>query len=300
MALLFDIKRYALHDGPGIRTTLFLKGCPLRCVWCHNPESWSPLPQRLYKRSRCIGCSTCVESCPQGALALTPGGIRPTGAECTLCGTCARECPAKALEISGHAWPMDELMAEIEKERDVMERSGGGVTLCGGEPLMHPDYTLELLRELGRRGFHRTVDTTLYAAPGVVRAVAAECELLLVDLKVMDSALHAHYTGVPNERILENIALVAALGVPYYIRIPLIVGVNADDANRDAVVRFLKSLPALPEEVDLLPYHDIGKGKHERLGTVYNPDGIPMAAPSGAVLDAWLESLRIFVKSEII
>lgn len=300
MALLFDIKRYALHDGPGIRTTLFLKGCPLRCVWCHNPESWSPLPQRLYKRSRCIGCSTCVESCPQGALALTPEGIRPTGAECTLCGTCARECPTTALEISGRAWPMDELMAEIEKERDVMERSGGGVTLCGGEPLMHPDYTLELLRELGCRGFHRAVDTTLYAAPGVVRAVAAECELLLVDLKVMDSALHAHYTGVPNERILENIALMAALGVPYYIRIPLIAGVNADDTNREAVVRFLKSLPALPEEVDLLPYHDIGKGKHERLDSVYNPDGIPMAAPSGAVLDNWLESLRIFVKSEII
>lgn len=300
MALLFDIKRYALHDGPGIRTTLFLKGCPLRCVWCHNPESWSPLPQRLYKRSRCIGCSTCVDACPQGALVLTPEGIRPTGAECTLCGACARECPAKALEISGRAWPMDELLAEVEKERDVMERSGGGVTLCGGEPLMHPDYTLELLWELGRRGFHRTVDTTLYASPGVVRAVAAECELLLVDLKVMDSALHAHFTGVPNERILENIALVAALGVPYYIRIPLIVGVNADDANRDAVVRFLKSLPALPGEVDLLPYHDIGKGKHERLGSVYNPDGIPMAAPSGAVLDAWLESLRIFVKSEII
>ena len=300
MALLFDIKRYALHDGPGIRTTLFLKGCPLRCVWCHNPESWSPLPQRLYNRSRCIGCSTCVDACPQGALVLTPEGIRPTGAECILCGACARECPSKALEISGRVWPMDELMAEVEKERDVMERSGGGVTLCGGEPLMHPDYTLELLRELGRRGFHRTVDTTLYAAPGVVRVVAAECELLLVDLKVMDSALHAHFTGVPNERILENIALVATLGVPYYIRIPLIVGVNADDANRDAVVRFLKLLPALPEEVDLLPYHDIGKGKHERLGTVYNPDGIPMAAPSGAVLDAWLESLRIFVKSEII
>ena len=181
-----------------------------------------------------------------------------------------------------------------------MERSGGGVTLCGGEPLMHSDYTLELLRELGRRGFHRTVDTTLYAAPGVVRAVAAECELLLVDLKVMDSAVHARFTGVPNERILDNIRLVSELGKTFFIRIPLIAGVNADPANREAVVRFLSSLPNPPAEIDLLPYHDIGKGKHERLGTTYNPDGIPMGRPSDAELQAWLESLRICAKSEII
>ncbi|MBQ5529833.1 MAG: glycyl-radical enzyme activating protein [Bacteroidales bacterium] len=292
MALIFDIKRYAIHDGPGIRTTLFLKGCPLRCVWCHNPESWSPLPQRLYKRSRCIGCSTCVDGCPQGALALTPEGIRPTGAACTLCGACARECPAKALEISGREWPMDELMAEIEKERDVMTRSGGGVTLCGGEPLMHPQYALALLRELGRRGFHRAVDTTLYAAPDVVRAVAAASELLLIDLKHMDSAAHRRYTGVPNEPILDNIRLVAELGVRYFIRIPLIDGVNADPANCDAVVRFLTSLPNRPDEVTLLPYHDIGKGKHDRLGTTYNPDGLPMAPPSESLLAAWREKMR--------
>ena len=300
LALLFDIKRYAIHDGPGIRTTLFLKGCPLRCVWCHNPESWSSHPQRLYRQSRCIGCGTCVEACPQQALVLTPEGIHPTGTLCTLCGTCARECPTTALEISGRAWPMDALMAEVEKEREVMERSGGGVTLCGGEPLFHPDYTLELLRELGRRGFHRAVDTTLYADSEVVRAVAANCELLLVDLKLMDSAAHARFTGVPNERILDNIRLISQLGANYYIRIPLIAGVNADAANRDAVVRFLSSLPHPPAEIDLLPYHDIGKGKHERLGSTYNPDGIPMAAPSGAELEAWLESLRICAKSDII
>ncbi len=291
MPLIFDIKRYAIHDGPGIRTTLFLKGCPLRCVWCHNPESWSPRPQRLYKRSRCIGCRTCVEACPNGALELTPEGIRPTGAPCSLCGTCARECPAAALEISGRAWPMDELMAEVEKERGVMARSGGGVTLCGGEPLMHPAYTLELLQELGRRGFQRAVDTTLYAEPDVVRAVAAQCELLLVDLKLMDSAAHRRFTGVPNGQILDNIRLIASLGIRYFIRIPLIAGVNADAANLEASARFLASLPQKPEEVDLLPYHDIGKGKHERLGTVYNPEKIPMAAPSEEDLS---RSHRIF------
>ena len=143
-ALIFDIKRYAINDGPGIRTTIFLKGCPLRCVWCHNPEGWTPQPQLLYKQSKCIGCKTCVSVCPQHLLELTPEGIS-LNQGCPLCARCTEECPTTALEICGKEWPMDELMAEIEKERDVMEQSGGGVTLCGGEPLMHPEYTLELL-----------------------------------------------------------------------------------------------------------------------------------------------------------
>ena len=154
MSLIFDIKRYAINDGPGIRTTLFMKGCPLHCVWCHNPESWSPRQQILYKRSKCIGCQTCVETCPQQILRLSPDGI-VMGSGCTLCGRCAEECPTTALEQCGREWTMDELMSEVEKERDVMTDSGGGVTLCGGEPLMHPDDTIALLKALGRRGFHR-------------------------------------------------------------------------------------------------------------------------------------------------
>ena len=280
MALLFDLKRYALHDGPGIRTTLFLKGCPLRCVWCHNPESWSSAKQRLYKRAKCIGCTSCVNACPEGALKLTPEGVRPTGRPCARCGACADACPALAMEICGREWPLDELMAEVEKERGIMTDSGGGVTLSGGEPLLHPDYTLELLAELGRRGFHRAVDTTLYAAPEHVRSVAAACDLFLVDLKVMDSDTHKRYTGVPNELILDNLRLVASLGVPYWIRIPLIAEVNASEENLTATAAFLRSLPRLPDEVDLLPYHDIGKGKHDRLGTTYNPDALSLSAPS--------------------
>lgn len=280
MACIFDIKRYALHDGPGIRTTIFVKGCPLRCVWCHNPESWTSVPQRLYKQNKCIGCRICTKTCPQGILILTPEGITSNADNCVLCGSCADACPALALELCGKEWDMEELMAEIEKERGVMENGGGGVTISGGEPLMHPDFTLELLKALGAKGFHRAVDTTLFAQEIVVKKIAEECELLLVDLKSMDSEIHKFYTGVPNELILSNLKLVGEMDHPYRIRIPLISEVNASDENIEKSALFLSSLKRKPELVELLPYHDIGKGKHERMGTSYNPEGYKLSAPS--------------------
>ena len=270
---IFDIKRYAINDGPGIRTTIFVKGCPLRCVWCHNPEGWTAEPQVLYKRSKCIGCHTCEQE-----------------------GFVADDCPTKAREVCGRQYTMDELMGEVEKERDIMQDSGGGVTICGGEPLMHPDGTLAILRELGRRGFHRTVDTTLYAHSDVVKAVARECELLLVDLKLMDTEKHRRYTGVGNELILQNIRLIAEAGHPFQIRIPLIEGINADEQNIEQTARFLSLLTShfSPLTVNLLPYHDVGKDKHLRMGSRYNPQGYPMSTPTEESLQRCRQQLEAY------
>lgn len=271
-----------------------MKGCPLHCVWCHNPESWLEEPQKLFKAGKCIGCLSCVDVCPQGldprkALSentLVNSALRSLdrqGDRCLLCGKCVKECPTCALEMCGKEYDMDTLMAEVEKERQIMEDSGGGVTICGGEPLMHPSYLLELLRELGRRGFHRAVDTTLFASETTVKEVAQNCELFLIDIKHMDSAKHKFYTGQPNELIFSNIRMVTEMYADYFIRIPLIDGVNSDEENIEATAVFLESLKNWKRKtVNLLPYHDIGKGKHERMHTTYNPEGLQMSTPSEA------------------
>ena len=315
--LIFDIKRYAINDGPGIRTTIFMKGCPLRCVWCHNPESWLPEPEVLFKQSKCIGCNTCglyPDRLPPRKPAPTLDSKLSTDSKLYTLNSpldakrrfrsetekelISDRCPAKALEMCGREWTMDELMAEIEKERDVMEDSGGGVTLCGGEPLMQPQAALAVLKELGRRGLHRTVDTSLYASRETVKAIAEETDLFLVDLKHMDSNRHRELTGVPNEPILENARLLMELGANIWFRLPLIEGINDD-----ATASFIASLNAKPSTLNsklstlnsklstlnsiihLLPYHDVGKDKHRRRGTEYNPEGLLMLEPSDETLD---------------
>lgn len=278
--LIFDIKRYAINDGPGIRITLFMKGCPLSCVWCHNPEGIATGKEKLYTRKKCIGCRTCVNACPVQALRLTEEGIVTDRARCTVCGRCAEVCPTLAMEISGKTYSVADLMREIEKETVFMDRSEGGVTFCGGEPLMHPALLLELLKRCGEQGIHRAVDTTLFASETVVREVMEHTDLFLVDLKHMDSEKHRMFCGVPNTRILSNLRLIAEAGKDFLVRIPLIEGVNADEENLGRSARFLADLPWRRRKVNFLLYHDIGKGKHEKLGTIYNPRALSMSTPS--------------------
>lgn len=268
-ALIFDIKRYAINDGPGIRVTIFYKGCPLSCVWCHNPESISPYAQKMYSESKCIGSVKCVEVCPESALKLTHEGIITDTDKCTLCGKCAVVCPTKAIEMSGKAYTTDELIRIIERETIFFDHSEGGVTFSGGEPLMHHKNLIEILDKCRERDIHRVVDTTLFAKSEVVLEVAKRTDLFLVDLKAFDSEIHEKFTGVKNELILKNIQLLAENKHDFIIRIPFIEGINADESTLEKMAKFLSTIPWERKEVNLLPYHDIGKHKHVKLGSEY-------------------------------
>ena len=273
-SLIFDIKPYAINDGPGIRLTVFFKGCPLSCKWCHNPESISPKVQKLYTASKCIGSQKCVEACPNNALVLTKTGIVTDTEACRLCGKCAEVCPTKAIEMSGNLMTVKEIMGIIEKETLFFDQSGGGVTFSGGEPLMHPHLLLKLLKECGRKGIHRVVDTTLFAKQSIVMDVARNTDLFLIDLKHMDSVKHKKFTGVPNELILQNIRKVAETDVGIIFRMPLIKGVNADLDNIGKTAAFVKSLPGRTRTIQLLPFHDVAIGKHAKMGNTIELNGM--------------------------
>jgi pyruvate formate lyase activating enzyme len=281
--LIFDIKRYAINDGPGIRLTVFFKGCPLACTWCHNPESISPKVQKMYSIKRCIGARACIDACPNNALSLTPQGIVTDTDACRLCGKCAKACPTHAIEMSGEAIDIDAIMQAIENESLFFDQSEGGVTFSGGEPLLHHGALKILLQRCAALYIHRVVDTALYAQPDVVKEIARHTDLFLVDLKLMDSAKHQTYTGVPNELILQNIEILAVMDADFVIRVPLIQGINADYENIEASAAFLASLPWQRKQVNLLPYHDIAQSKHKRLGTDHDSEG--MSEPSQDKLD---------------
>jgi pyruvate formate lyase activating enzyme len=290
MAFLFDIKRYSINDGPGIRVTIFFKGCPLSCKWCHNPESWSFKAEKMYAKNKCIGCSSCVDVCPENALLLTAEGIQTDLAKCTVCGKCAVVCPTKAMEMSGREYSEEEVMSVIRKETAIMDSSGGGVTFSGGEPLAYPEELKRLLLRCGEEGVHRAIDTSGYAKKTVIEDILPHTDLFLYDLKHLDADIHREWVGVDNAIILENLRFIAESEKTYHIRIPLIEGVNATHENISASIDFLTSLKRVPDRVGLLPYHNIATNKYEKLGRVYDDEGL--SAPSK---ERQLEILNIFI-----
>lgn len=276
-ALLFAIKRYALHDGPNIRTTVFFKGCPLSCFWCHNPEGIGSRVEVVSISERCIGCRECLHGCPRQALTIDRDGIHRQNERCSQCLECVEICPALAHEAVGYAAGCSGVMAEIEKDLPFYDRSGGGVTFSGGEPLMQPRALLELLRRCGALGIHRALDTTGFAPTATLLEVSRHTDLFLYDIKHMDEIRHRQYTGVSNELILDNLRALAAGGARFRIRIPLLAGINDDEGNIRATAEFAIALNGL-EGIDLLPYHHFASAKYTKLQTGYS--GEPRHCPS--------------------
>lgn len=264
---IFRIERFAIHDGPGIRTTVFLKGCPLACAWCHSPESQSAAPEFMPRADRCIRCGACVAACPHDGIRFdnTPAQARP--AACDLCGACAEACPSGARELVGRTFGVDAVLDLIEKDRVFYEQSGGGVTFSGGEPLMQPAFLLETLARCRERHLHTAVDTSGFGDPAALGRIAGQADLFLFDLKIMDDTRHAALTGVGTGVILENLRMLASDRRPVIVRFPLVPGVNDDEANVEALGGFVASLGL--SRVDVLPYHRAGTAKYRRLNREY-------------------------------
>ena len=264
--VLFNIQRYSLHDGPGIRTIPFFKGCPLACKWCSNPESQRPQPELIFKKNDCIRCGKCIEVCPQQALSAdNPSFIDRE--RCTQCGTCTRACPTQALEMKGKRMTVAEVMRELQKEENLFRRSGGGITLSGGEPLAQPAFARELLKACKEKGWHTAIETTGLATPEVIEDVFPWIDLALTDIKSINPQVHKHNTGVDNRQILENLLRISFI-TNVIVRVPLIPGVNDNPEEIRNIGEFARLMSGV-ETIHLLPYHTFGENKYDLLGRIY-------------------------------
>jgi len=269
---VFNIQRYSIHDGPGIRTTVFLKGCPLNCWWCQNPESRLSGQEMVFWGDRCIGCGACSTICPSGAIQIKNGIPVTEKEKCILCGKCIEKCPALAREMIGKKLTTEEVIKEIEKDLIFYEESGGGVTFSGGEPLGQSEFLEGLLNGCREKKIHTAVDTSGYISWGILNKIHSKVDLFLYDLKIMDKKRHKKYTGVSNEIILENLEKLSSVHNNIFIRFPVIPDINDDYQNIRKIGEFLSSLEIT--QVNLLPYHYIGKDKYRRLGRTYKLENI--------------------------
>lgn len=265
---IFDIKKFSIHDGPGIRTTVFFKGCPLHCAWCHNPESQTFRPELTFRPERCIGCRACLAACAKNAITRNGDGVRTDAVQCILCGACVEVCYAEAREVVGRDMTTAQAMAEIERDVAFYDQSGGGVTFSGGEPLAQSEFLLALLRACREKKIHTALDTCGYASWKTLNRVRPWVDLFLYDLKLMDDARHRALTGVSNAPILRNLTRLSRQGHQIVIRVPIIPEINDDAENLRQMAAALARLPHR-HPVNLLPYHPTAAHKYERLHKPY-------------------------------
>ncbi|MHA1129817.1 MAG: glycyl-radical enzyme activating protein [Candidatus Helarchaeota archaeon] len=265
--LVFNIQKLSTEDGPGIRTTVFFKGCPLKCKWCHNPEGIDPRPQLMWTATRCIGCKTCIKTCKNDVLKFTKAGLQIDREKCKRCGDCADECPSTALELIGKKYDPEQLFIEVEKDRPFYEQSKGGVTCSGGEATMQHEALRDFLKICKERGLQIALDTCGYIKTEKLGMLLDFVDLVLYDLKVLDPEKHKAYTGVPNELILENVKYIAERGVPIWIRTPIIPGHTDSEENIREIAQFITEylLPTV-QRYDLCAFVNLCRSKYERLG----------------------------------
>ena len=271
-ANIFNIQRFSIHDGPGIRTVVFFKGCPLRCAWCANPESYQRRPEIIVNKQNCIGCGACLSACAKEAVSLTDNVVGIDRGRCDACGSCTKECYTRALKNMGNSMTAEEVFQEIQKDGLFYKNSGGGFTLSGGEPLLYGEFCVELINLCNKHDLHGAIETSGYGNPDVLLEFARKLDLIFFDLKHMDDEMHKKYTGVSNVSILNNLNLIQGCAKEIIIRTPLVPGCNDSVENINQTADFISTLRNITTW-ELLPYHRLGEHKFEQLGQRYTLDG---------------------------
>ena len=282
---IFNIQKFSVNDGPGIRTTVFMKGCPLRCLWCHNPESNSAKKEIFYDARKCVMCGACVQICSNNCHILD-GTHTYNRESCIKCGKCAEACMPSALEAVGEEKTVSEVIAEVMKDKAFYDNSGGGITLSGGEPMMQFDFTCELLKASKENGLHTCIETCGYAKPEQYKKIADMVDIFLFDYKETDSALHKEYTGVDNKLILENLRMLDDLGSNIILRCPIIPTMNDRDEHLCGIADMANSLKNV-SEINIEPYHPLGSGKSDMLGKNYALKDLKF--PEDKTIEEWIK-----------